>query len=124
MIKNTIDTSTKELVTSIISGIQEKKGKEILKIDLTTIDNIYTEYFIICTGDSNRQVSAITDSIAREVKEKNGIKAYHVEGKENSLWVLMDYGNILVHIFQPETRNHYKLEDLWADGETERIEEG
>lgn len=106
----------------IIQAIQEKKGKEITSIDLSEVENSICDCFIICHGDSNTQVDAITGSIEKKLKEDVGIRAHHVEGLRNSQWVLMDYFDILVHVFQKEFRTFYNLEELWADGEIVKLD--
>jgi len=105
----------------IIEAIREKKGHQIVSIDLTQVENSICECFIICHGESNTQVSAITDSIEKKLKEENGTRAHHVEGQQNSQWVLMDFFDILVHVFQEEYRSFYKLEELWADGKMTKV---
>jgi ribosome-associated protein len=107
----------------IIEAIQEKKGHQIVSIDLSQVENSICECFIICHGESNTQVSAITDSIEKKLKEESGIRAHHVEGLQNSQWVLLDFFDILVHVFQEEFRSFYKLEELWADGKVTRVVE-
>ena len=105
----------------IIEAIQEKKGHQILSIDLSLVENSICECFIICHGESNTQVGAISDSIERKLKEEAGIRAHHVEGLQNSQWVLIDYFDILVHVFLEEYRSFYALEDLWADGKVTKV---
>ena len=107
----------------IIEAIREKKGHQIVTIDLSQIENSICDCFIICHGDSNTQVGAITDSIERKLKEETGTRAHHVEGLRNSQWVLMDFFDILVHVFQEEYRSFYMLEELWADGKVTRVME-
>jgi len=107
----------------IIEAIQEKKGHQIVSIDLSQVENSICECFIICHGESNTQVSAITDSIEKKLKEEAGTRAHHVEGQQNSQWVLLDYFDILVHVFQEEFRWFYRLEELWADGKVTRVVE-
>jgi ribosome-associated protein len=107
----------------IIEAIREKKGHQIVSIDLSEVENSICDCFIICHGDSNTQVSAITESVERKLKEETGIRAHHVEGLQNSQWVLMDFFDILVHVFQEEYRSFYRLEELWADGKVTRVVE-
>lgn len=107
----------------IIEAIREKKGHQIVSIDLSEVENSICDCFIICHGDSNTQVSAITDSVERKLKEETGTRAHHVEGLQNSQWVLMDFFDILVHVFQEEYRSFYRLEELWADGKVTRVVE-
>ena len=102
------------LVKSVIKGIFEKKGQDVLKIDLRKLENRITDFFIICHGSSVTQVDSICDSVEDTVRKEAGEKPLHVEGLDNCFWVLLDYGNVIVHIFQEEYRgftvlNHYGL---------------
>lgn len=106
---------TKELVKSITEGIQEKKGKDIVVADLTATDNTVCKYFVICEGNTPTQVAAIADSVSDYVRIHAGMKPTAVEGLRNARWVAMDYSDVLVHIFVPEDRDFYNLENLWAD---------
>jgi ribosome-associated protein len=106
----------------IIDAIQDVKGKNILKLDLRKLSSSPTEFFIICEGDSSTQVKAISNKIYRKLKEEIGILPNHQEGKENGEWVLVDYFNTIVHIFYPETRKFYDLEDLWSDAKITEYE--
>jgi ribosome-associated protein len=112
---------TELLLESILKGIFEKKGKDVLKIDLRKLDNRITDYFIICHGSSVSQVDAICDSVEDTVIRDAGEKPMHVEGLENCFWVLLDFGNVVVHIFQEEYRHFYSLESLWADASMEAV---
>jgi ribosome-associated protein len=105
------------LVDAVIKGIQEKKGQNIICLDLRKIQNAVCEHFIICQGNATTQVSAIADSIKEEVKKETGERPFHSEGYENSQWILVDYITVVVHIFLPDVRGFYNLEDLWADAE-------
>ncbi len=116
-------TSAKLLLDTIIQGIFEKKGKEIINIDLTRLNYSICDNFVICHGDSRTQVNAIADSIEEKVKNVLNIRAGHVEGKENAQWVLIDFINIVVHIFQEKYRDYYKLEELWGDADITKIED-
>lgn len=110
------ETATaKEVIKQIIEGIQEKKGKEIVVVDMLELGNSICDYFVICQGNSPNQVSAITGSIEDVVRENCGKKPYAIDGLRNAQWVAMDYGDILVHIFQPDVRRFYDIEHLWAD---------
>ena len=100
----------------ILEAIREKKGHQIVSIDLSDVENSICDFFIICHGESLTQVGAISESIEKKLKTEARIRAHHVEGLQNSQWVLLDYYDILVHVFQEEFRSFYKLEDLWADG--------
>ena len=115
------DKTTKTLIDKIVEGIQEKKGKGITIVDMEKLGNSICDYFVICQGNSPTQVSAITDSIADMVREKCGKKPYAIDGLRNAQWVAMDYGDILVHVFLPDTRQFYDIEHLWADAELTTI---
>jgi ribosome-associated protein len=105
--------STEILIESIVKGIFEKKGEDVLKIDLRKLENRVTDYFIICQAPSKTQVDS--SSVEDVVRKDAGERAIHVEGLENCFWVLIDYGEVIVHIFQEEYRKFYSLESLWAD---------
>jgi ribosome-associated protein len=121
MLKNKEDGLNEELVNTIIQSIQDKKGQTIVKIDLRDIKNTLCDYFIICQAESNVQVNAISDNIEREAFIRLKIEPHHIEGRENAHWVLIDFFDVVVHVFQKDYRNFYKLEDLWSDGRTELI---
>lgn len=122
MIKNE-EKELAEKLGIIIEALKEKKGKEITTINLENIEHAICDYFVICHGDSTTQVDALSNAVERSVKTKLSKNAHHVEGKENSLWILMDYSDILVHIFLNEKRTFYNLEELWADGIVDLIVE-
>lgn len=103
------------LVEKIIEGIQEKKGKGIVVADLRDTDNTICSYFIICQGNSPTQVASIADSVKDYLREELSEKPIAVSGTENAEWIAMDYCDALVHIFLPQTREFYNLENLWAD---------
>lgn len=109
------------LLQAIANGILERKGKEIVQIDLSSTGNSICDYFMICEGDSNTHVRALADSIEEFTFKELNQWAVRREGLENCFWVLLDYGNVIVHIFQKEYREFYKLEDLWSDGITKKI---
>ena len=111
------------MINSIIKGIFEKKGHEIVCIDLSQVENAICDYFVICHGDSNTQVNAIAESVEKETTEGLSVRPYSVEGRENAEWVLLDYGQTVVHVFQKPFRRRYQLEELWGDGKVTRIEE-
>lgn len=106
---------TNDLVKRITEGIQEKKGQKIIIADLNEIEDTICNYFVICQGNSPTQVSVIADSIWDYVHKTIGYKPTAIDGLRNAQWVAMDYGDVLVHIFLPEIREFYKLENLWAD---------
>ena len=111
-----------QLVTQIIKGIEEVKGKDIQILDLREIENTVCDYFIICNGTSNTQVNAIVNSIQKTVSKSLKEKPWHVEGSNNAEWVLMDYINVVVHVFQKHIREFYDIEGLWGDAKTVTIE--
>lgn len=103
------------LLNAIKTGIQEKKGKKIITADLTGIESASADYFIICEGNSSTQVNAIADNIYDYVLENLGIKPFAFDGYQNAQWIVLDYGNIWVHVFLHEFREFYNLEKLWYD---------
>jgi ribosome-associated protein len=109
------------LLKSVIKGIFEKQGQDVLKIDLRKIENRIADYFVICHGASKTQVDSISYSVEDTARKEAGEKPIHVEGQENCFWVLVDYGDVVVHIFQEEYRNFYSLESLWADAVVEKL---
>lgn len=111
-----------QLIEAILEGIQRIKGLDIVKIDLTKINHSECNYFIICHGNSTTQVDAIAHSVESTVEEMVGESAWHKDGYQNSLWVLLDYADVMVHVFQHETRKFYDLENLWADAAIEKIQ--
>lgn len=112
---------TKKLIEQITEGIQDKKGKKIVIADLTQIDDTICNYFIICQGNSPSQVTAIVESVKDFARKGGNAKPYAVDGLRNAQWVAMDYAEILVHVFLPEVRNYYNLENLWADAKLTEI---
>ena len=119
----TQESGPDELGRKIIECIQEKKGSGIIQINLTNTNNSVCEFFIIAHADSSTQVKAIASHIENHLKKQYKIRPLHTEGYENAQWILLDYNSILVHIFQQEIREYYKLEELWADAELEIISE-
>lgn len=118
-------TATKEQTTSlldaIVEGMQEKKAKNITIIDLIGLENRVADYFVICDADSTTHVNAIADTLEESVIKKTGEKPYHSEGHQNAEWILVDYVNIVAHVFMRETREFYNIEGLWADGKITTI---
>lgn len=115
------ETSTDQLITTILKGIEEVKGQDIDILDLRELENTVCDYFIICNGTSNTQVSAIVNSIQKIVSKETQEKPWHVEGLENAEWVLMDYVNVVVHVFQKHIREFYDIESLWGDAKITTI---
>ena len=113
--------NTKVLIEKIKEGIQEKKGKNIIIADLTSIEDTICKYFVICQGNSPSQVSAIVDSIREFTRKGADSKPFAIDGLRNAEWVAMDYSDVLVHVFLPETRDFYNLEHLWADAKLTQI---
>lgn len=111
------------VVSAAIAGIQEVKGHDIVFLDLRKIHNRVCDYFLICHGNSNTQVNAAADSVEKFTREQANEKAWHTEGKQNGEWVLMDYSNLVVHIFRQDVREYYNLEKLWADATLYEIED-
>jgi len=107
--------SEDELIAFILQGIEEVKGDNIVLLDLREIENTVCDYFIICTGNSNTQVNAIVGSIQKTVSKSIKDKPWHIEGQDNAEWVLMDYVNVVVHVFQKHIREFYDIEGLWGD---------
>ena len=109
------------LIDKIIQGIENVKGESIQKMDLRKIENTPFEFFVICSGSSNTQVSAIVSSIQKNVSKTLHEKPLHTEGLETSEWVLIDYVNVVVHVFQRKTREFYNIEELWGDAISTQI---
>lgn len=120
MLKQADSTLLSEVV---IKGIQEKKGHQITCLNLTNIPNSVCDFFIVCHGDSNTQVDAIADSVVHEVKQALGETPWQKEGYTNSEWILIDYTDVVVHVFHKAKRDFYRLEELWADAEITAIED-
>ena len=106
------------LIDQIIKGIENVKGEEIQVMDLNNIENTPCKYFIICSGNSNTQVLAIVNSILKKVSKKIKEKPFHTEGLGTAEWVLIDYINVVVHVFQKKTREFYNIEELWGDAKS------
>ena len=115
------NTNADQLISAIIDGIEDVKGQNINILDLRDIENTVCDYFIICDGTSNTQVNAIVNSIQKKVSKEIKDKPWHIEGSANAEWVLMDYINVVVHVFQKHTREYYDIESLWGDAVTTEI---
>ena len=116
------NSNNDDLLANNIKGNEEVKGNDIDILDLREIDNAACDYFVICNGNSNTQVNAIVNSIQKTVSKDLKDKPWHVEGMENAEWVLMDYVNIVVHVFQKNIREYYNIESLWGDAKITTIE--
>ena len=121
MSKRELDVSD-ILLETIIEGIQQVKGRDTSILDLKKIETAVCEYFVICSGTSNTHVSSIANSVKEIVSKEIHEKPWHIEGLNTSEWVLIDYSDIVVHVFQEETRDFFRLEDLWGDAEIRTIE--
>jgi ribosome-associated protein len=108
-------TSAESLNELVVSLIQDKKGNDIVSLDLRNIPEAITDYFVICHAESTVQVRAILDHLEEEVKKQTMMKPFHLEGRSNGEWCLIDFGDVIVHVFQREKREFYQLEDLWSD---------
>ena len=106
---------TLSILQAVVEAMQEKKAKKIISLDLTKINNSVTNYFVICHAPSKTQVDAIYDNVIKVVREQCATKASNKEGMENAEWILIDYFDVVVHIFLEDIRSFYHLEDLWAD---------
>ena len=115
------NSTADQLISTILEGIEDVKGQQINILDLRNIDNTVCDYFIICEGTSNTQVNAIVNSIQKKVSKELRDKPWHVEGGENAEWVLLDYVNVVVHVFQKHIREYYDIESLWGDAVTTEI---
>lgn len=111
-------TDNSKIIPEIIEALQDKKGTELKVLDLSKVDGASTSVFIIATGKSTSQVSALADSVRDRVLKNIGEKPVNYDGYRNSQWIVIDYGNVMVHIFLPDIRGFYDLEDLWSDAET------
>jgi len=114
--------SADELIALILQGIEEVKGLEINLLDLREIENTVCDYFVICNGTSNTHVNAIVNSIQKTVSKGIKDKPWHVEGSDNAEWVLLDYVNVVVHVFQKHIRDFYDIEGLWGDARVTLVE--
>jgi ribosome-associated protein len=108
-------TRNSKIIKHILKAIQDKKGENIVSLDLRKIPEAVADFFIICEASSTTQVKAIADAIEVEVKDEVGEMPFHHEGHQSAQWVLIDYVNVVVHVMQPETRKFYRLEEMWSD---------
>lgn len=114
---------TKQLVETIVEGMKDLKAHNIKVVDLTAISNSVTSYFVVCHGESTTQVDSIAKSVEKVTQTQLQERPMHKEGADNSLWILMDYIDVMVHVFYKETRDHYDIEGLWADAKIINIED-
>ena len=123
MVKKTDPVSAENLSKYIVKGIQEKKGTNIVILNLRDVGNAVADYFIICTGTSDTQIDAISDAVEKEVITEAQESPWHREGYQNKEWILIDYVNVVVHIFKSDVRSFYGLEELWGDAVVTKIED-
>lgn len=109
--------NAEEIVATVVEAMDSVKGKEIVTLDLRETGTAVTDYFVICHANSKTQVDALADKIIDEVRNKNGVKPYHIEGRDNTEWILIDFVDVVVHVFLQSMRQFYQLEELWADAE-------
>ncbi len=114
--------TAEELSKVIIKGMEEKKASDIVVMDLRGVKNVFTDFFVICSGNSDTQIEAISDAVEEEVIKSSKEKPFRSEGKNNKQWILMDYVNVVAHIFLKERRTFYGLEELWGDAKITKIE--
>lgn len=118
-----IMVENEQIVNKIVEGIQERKGKNIVIVNLNKLQEAPCSYFVICEGDSNVHVNSVANSIKDWVRDEIKVKPYATDGFENCEWIAMDYGQIIVHVFQRHTRAFYDIEHLWADADLKRLED-
>ena len=109
-----------KLIETIVEAIDDKKGQNIVSLDLTGFDGAICSHFVVCNADSTTQVAAIAAGIEKKVAERLGEQPWRVEGQQNAFWIAMDYTDVIVHIFQTELRDYYRLEELWGDAPLKR----
>ncbi len=109
------------LISNIVDGIENVKGLDVSILDLRDIENTVCKYFVVCTGSSNTHVSAIVSAITKKVSKELKEKPFQIEGNENAEWVLIDYINVVVHVFQKQIREYYSIEELWGDAKTTKV---
>jgi ribosome-associated protein len=114
---------SEKLSSTIVKGMQEKKAIDIVLLDLRKVKNAVADFFVICSGSSDKQIDAIADSIDEQVHKSLNENPWHVEGKNNKEWMILDYTNVVAHIFRKDRRNFYALEKLWGDAEITNIED-
>ena len=115
-------TQKENLINKIIEAIQDTKGEDVRIFDLSQIENSVAETFIICSGNSNTQVSAIAGNIEKKVRNDLKERPWHVEGTDNAMWILVDYVSVVVHVFQRHIRDYYDIEELWGDAKITTVE--
>ncbi len=122
MVKKKILNLSTHLSEIAIHGIQEKKGNDIVRLDLRELNSAVSDYFVICNADSATQVKAIADSVEKEIYKALQLDPIHKEGLEHADWIILDYFDVVIHIFKTEKRNFYGIEDLWGDAESKSFQ--
>jgi ribosome-associated protein len=121
--KKESSATSQKLSKLIVKGMQEKKANDIVLMDLRKVKNAVADFFVICSGNSDKQLDAIADSVDAEVYKELNENPWHIEGKNNKEWMILDYTNVVAHIFRKDRRSFYALEKLWGDAEITEIEE-
>ena len=121
--KKTMGRKSDVLAKAIIKAIKQHKGREVVSLDLREIETAICDFFIICHGTSSTHLSSIVDNVRKDVSKLMKEKPWHTEGESNKEWILMDYFDVVVHVFNQEKRDFYKLENLWADAQIKYIEQ-
>ena len=114
---------TEQVVNKIIDALEDNKAHRIVKIDLRKIENCFCSFFVICHGTSGTHIAGLTDAVEEKLKEELNESPFHAEGMNTSRWAVLDYGDVVVHVFDKELRDYYKLEEFWGDGIIETIPE-
>lgn len=117
------ELSSKDLTELVVKGMTEKKGLDIAILDLRKVKNSITDFFVICSGNSDTQIDALANSVEEEVYKMSKTEPWQKEGKANGEWILIDYVDVVAHIFNKERRKHYDLEELWGDAEVTYLED-
>lgn len=112
---------TEDIVDKVIEALEDNKAREVVKIDLRKIENCFCSFFVICHGTSGTHIAGLADAVEEKVKEDLRESPFHTEGLNAARWAVLDYGDVVVHIFDKEMRDFYQLEDFWGDGIIERI---
>src|SRR5690349_6743169 len=123
MAKKKSGSASKKLSEAIVKGMQEKKALDIVVMDLREAKNAVADFFVICSGSSDKQLSAIADSVDEEVYKELRENPWHTEGKHNKEWLLIDYISVVAHIFKRDKREFFALEKLWGDAEIKHIKQ-
>lgn len=122
-INNSIDVTAEQLRDLVVKGMQEKKASDVVVMDLRNVKNAICDFFVICSGNSDTQIDAISTSIEEEVYKASHQDPWHKEGKLNREWILLDYVDVVAHVFKKDRRQFYDLEQLWGDAEIHYVEE-